>query len=101
MTLWQLYMLAILILIAIGIYCLIARRNIIQLLIGIEVIAKGVTLSFIMAGHWQGNEHLAQAIVTTIIFIEVITAAIALSLMVVARQHAGSLDVKDFRRLWG
>ena len=101
MTLWQFYMLAILILIGIGIYCLLARRNIIQLLIGIEVIAKGVTLSFILAGFFQGNEHMAQAIVITIIFIEVITAAIALSLIVVARRHSGSLDVKDFRRLWG
>jgi multisubunit Na+/H+ antiporter MnhC subunit len=101
MSLWQLYMLAILILIGIGIYCLLARKNIIQLVIGIEVIAKGVTLSFILAGFLQGNEQIAQAIVITIIFIEVITAAIALSLIVVAHRHTGSLDVKDIRRLWG
>jgi len=99
MNLWQLYMLAIVILIGIGIYCLIARKNLIQLLIGIEVIAKGVTLSFILAGFFQGNEYIAQAIVVTIILIEAITAAVAMSLIVVAYRRTGSLDIKDFRRL--
>ena len=101
MTLWQLYMLAIIVLIGIGVYCLLARRNLIQLLIGIEVIAKGVTLSFILAGFFQGNEQIAQAIVITIILIEVITIAVAMSLIVVAQRHTGSLDIKDFRRLRG
>jgi len=101
MNLWQLYMLAIIVLIGIGIYCLIARKNLIQLLIGIEVIAKGVTLSFILAGFFQGNEHIAQAIVITIILIEAITAAVAMSLIVIAHRHTGSVDVKDFRRLRG
>ena len=101
MDLWQFYILAIIVLIGIGIYCLLARRNIIQVVIGIEVIAKGVTLSFILAGFLQGNEQIAQAIVITIILIEVITAAIALSLIVVAHRHTGSLDIKDLRRLRG
>lgn len=101
MNLWQLYMLTITILIGIGIYCLIARRNIIQLLIGIEIIAKGVTLSFILAGFFQGNEQIAQAIVITIILIEVITAAVGMSLVVVAHRHTGSLDIKDLRKLRG
>jgi len=101
MNLWQLYMAAIIVLIGIGICCLLTRRNIIQLLIGIEVIAKGVTLSFILAGFFQGNEQIAQAIVITIILIEVITMAVAMSLAVMVHRHTGSLDIKDLRRLRG
>ncbi len=101
MNLWQLYMLAVIVLIGVGIYCLLARRNIVQVLIGIEIIAKGVTLSFILAGFFQGNEHIAQAIVITIILIEAITAAVAMSLVVVANRHTGSIDVKDLRKLRG
>jgi len=101
MSMWQLYMLAVVVLIGIGIYCLVARRNTIQLLIGIEVIAKAVTLSFILAGFFQGNENIAQAIVISIIVIEAITAAVVLSLIVVAHRHTGSLDIKDLRRLRG
>jgi len=100
-NLWQLYMLAVIVLIGVGIYCLLARRNIIQLLIGIEVIAKGVTLSFILAGFFQGNEQIAQAIVITIILIEVITMAVAMSLAVMVHRHTGGLDIKDIRRLRG
>jgi multicomponent Na+:H+ antiporter subunit C len=99
MNLWQLYMVAIVVLIGIGVYCLLAKRNIIQLLIGVEVIAKGVTLSFILGGFFQGNEQVAQAIVITIILIEVITMAVAMSLAVMAHRHTGSLDIKDLRRL--
>ncbi len=101
MNLWQLYMLAIIILIGLGVYCLLARRNLIQLLIGIEVIAKAVTLSFILAGFLQGNEQIAQAVVITIILIEVITVGVAMSLIVVAQRSTGSIDSKDFRRLRG
>ena len=101
MNLWQLYMVAIVVLIGIGVYCLLARRNTIQLLIGIEVIAKGVTLSFILGGFFQGNEQIAQAIVITIILVEVITMAVAMSLAVMAHRHTGSLDIKDLRRLRG
>jgi multicomponent Na+:H+ antiporter subunit C len=101
MNLWQLYMVAIVVLIGIGVYCLLAKRNIIQLLIGVEVIAKGVTLSFILGGFFQGNEQVAQAIVITIILIEVITMAVAMSLAVMAHRHTGSLDIKDLRRLRG
>lgn len=101
MDLWQFYMLLIGVLIAIGSYCLIARRNLIQLIIGLEVIAKAVTLAFVLAGHLQGNEQIAQSIVITIILIEAIIAAVAISLIVVANRHSGSLDMDVFRRLRG
>jgi len=101
MNLWQLYIAAIVILLGIGIYCLISRRNLIQLIIGIEVIAKAVTLSFILAGHLQGNEQIAQAIVVTIILIEAVSIAVALSLIVAAYRHTGSLDINILKRLRG
>jgi len=101
MDLWQFYMLLIVVLLAIGVYCLIARRNLIQLIIGLEVIAKAVTLMFVLAGSLQSNEQIAQSIVITIILIEAIIAAVAISLIVVANRHAGSLDMDIFRRLRG
>jgi NADH-quinone oxidoreductase subunit K len=99
MNLWQLYMLAVIILIGIGVYCLLTRRNLIQLLIGIDVIAKGVTLSFILGGFLQGNQQIAQAVVISIILVEVISMGVVMSLIVVAQRKNGSLDIKDFRKL--
>jgi NADH-quinone oxidoreductase subunit K len=101
MNLWQLYIVLIIALLGIGIYCLISRRNLIQLIIGIEIIAKAICLSFILTGHLQGNEQIAQAIVITIIVIEAITAAVVMSLIVAAYRRTGSLDIRDFRKLRG
>lgn len=101
MTTGQSYILVSVLLIGIGIYCIIAKKNLIQILIGIEIIAKGVTLSFITGGFILGNEQIAQAIVITIILIEVVTAAIAMSVIVNVYKHTGSLDVKDIKRLKG
>ncbi len=101
MNLGQLYIALIIVLLGIGIYCLLSRRNLIQLIIGIEIIAKAICLSFILAGHLQGNEQIAQAIVITIIVIEAITAAVVMSLIVAAYRRTGSLNLRDFRRLRG
>ena len=101
MNLWQLYIAAVAILIGIGIYCLIGRKNLIQLIIGVEVIAKAVTLIFILAGYLQGNEQIAQAIVITIILIEAVSTAVALSLAVAAYRHTQSLDINILKRLRG
>lgn len=101
MNLWQLHIILIIVLLGIGIYCLISRRNLIQLIIGIEIIAKAICLSFVLAGHLQGNEQIAQAIVITIIVIEAITAAVVMSLIVAAYRRTGSLNIRDFRRLRG
>jgi len=101
MNLWQLHIMLIIVLVGLGIYCLISRRNLIQLIIGIEIIAKAICLSFVLAGHLQGNEQIAQAIVITIIVIEAITAAVVMSLIVAAYRRTGSLNIKDFRRLRG
>ena len=101
MNLWELYIVAVAVLLGIGIYCLISRRNLIQLIIGLEIIAKAVTLSFVLAGYVQGNEQIAQSIAITIILIEAITTAIVLSLIVAAYRHTGTLDVDMLRRLRG
>ena len=101
MNLWELYIVAVAALLAIGVYCLISRRNLIQLIIGLEIIAKAATLSFVLAGYVQGNEQIAQSIAITIILIEAITTAIVLSLIVAAYRHTGTLDVDILRRLRG
>lgn len=101
MNLWHLYIVGVAVLLGIGIYCLVSRRNLIQLIIGIEIIAKAATLSFILAGYVQENEQIAQSIAITVILIEAISTAIVLSLIVAAHRHTGTLDVDILKRLRG
>jgi multisubunit Na+/H+ antiporter MnhC subunit len=96
---WKVDMLFVLLLFCIGLYCLFSKPNLIKLIIGVEVLAKAVTLCFVLTGYIQNNTAIAQAIVVTIILIEVIIAAVALSLVVNVYRHNASLDVRRLRRL--
>lgn len=84
-----------------GLYCLLSMRNLIKLLIGIEVIAKGVTLALISASTVKGLILTGQSLVITFIVIEVCVIAVALALVINLYRHTRSLDVKKLTKLRG
>ena len=85
----------------IGLYCLFASRNIIKLLIGLEIMAKSVVLSFVTAGYFRGETFLAQSLVITFIVVEVSLVAVALALVINAYRSTGSLDIQKLARWKG
>jgi len=78
---------------AAGLYCMLVSRNILRQIIGVEIIAKGCVLFIIGAGCASGRMALAQAIVITMIAVEVVVAAIALGLAVKTEKIRGTLDI--------
>jgi len=84
-----------------GIYCMLVTRNMIKVLIGLELLNKGVTLLFIIIGRITGQEALAQAMVITMIVIEVVVIVIAGGVILSVYRHDESLDVKNLRNLKG
>ncbi len=85
----------------IGLYCLFASRNIIKLLIGLEIMAKSVVLSFVAAGYFRGETFLTQSYVITFIVAEVSLVAVALALVINAYRSTGSLDIQKLARWKG
>jgi multisubunit Na+/H+ antiporter MnhC subunit len=79
----------------IGFYYLITTRNLIRILIAIEVIAKGVTLTLIYVGKLTGQMATAQSMVITLIIIEVVVMAVAAGIIIGIYLHTNSLDVRD------
>jgi NADH:ubiquinone oxidoreductase subunit K len=65
-----------------GLYCVISQRNLIKIVIGIEIMGKAVILNFITSGFYQGNSGVAQAIVMTAILIDAVIVAVMLALIV-------------------
>jgi len=88
-------------LLVIGLYASITRTNLLQIIIGLEIMARGVSLVFIVGGAANGTLDGAQAIVITTILIEAVTVAIALSLVVASYHHNRSLSIAALRRLKG
>jgi len=95
------YLVAGLALFMIGLYAMITRTNLLQVVIGLEVMARGVSLVLILAGHYHGSINVAQALVITTILIEAVTVAVALSLVVATYNHHKSLSIAGIRRLKG
>jgi multisubunit Na+/H+ antiporter MnhC subunit len=84
-----------------GIYCLVMTRNFIRVLIGLEIMTKAVTLLIIIAGYASGRLALAQAIVITLIVIEVVVISVAAGIVLSIFRLNGSLDIRKARNLKG
>lgn len=79
----------------IGAYCIMATRNLIRILIGIEILIKAVTLLLILVGYVTNNMALTQTLVITLIVIEVVMMVVAGGVVVSIFRHSGSIDTKE------
>ncbi|MDD3136481.1 MAG: NADH-quinone oxidoreductase subunit K [Methanoregula sp.] len=84
---------------AIGLACLIARRNLLKMVMGLEFLGNGVSLLFIVGGFLAGDVGLSQAIVFTLIAIEAVIAGLALALVILARKYWQTFDCAAIFRL--
>ncbi|MCX6553863.1 MAG: NADH-quinone oxidoreductase subunit K [Candidatus Aminicenantes bacterium] len=98
---WIVNMGAAALLIGIGLYCLLTMRNTVKLLIGIEVIAKCITLALIATGWTKHNLLLAQSLVISVIVVDVAVLATALAIIIRINRHTKSLDVRKLTKLKG
>ncbi len=83
---------------AVGLACLIARANLVKMVIGLELLGKGVSLLFVTGGYLSGNVGPSQAIVFTLIIIEAVVAGVALALVILAKRTWGTLDIAAITR---
>ena len=98
---WFLYIFFAAVLIISGIYCLLSKRNLIKLFIGIMIIGKGVSLALLATGFARDNILVAQSLVITFIVVEVSLVATALALIINIYRKTKSLDVRKLSKLKG
>lgn len=82
----------------IGFYYLITTRNLIRILIALELLTKGLTLTLIYVGQLNGQMATAQSMVITLIIIEVVILAVAAGIIINIFNHTDSLDVRKIIR---
>ncbi|HEY9076793.1 MAG TPA: NADH-quinone oxidoreductase subunit K [Anaerolineaceae bacterium] len=83
----------------IGIYTLLITRNLIKVVVALQILVKGVMLALIAAGVNSGNLSLGQTLALSVIVADTIVAVIALALAVQVRRHFGSQDIKNLTTL--
>ena len=88
-------------LLIIGLYCVIATRNLIRAVIGLVLLTKSVTLLLIVAGNSVRQTALAQVLVITVIVVEVVVITVAVGIILRLYQQNRSLDTTLLRNLKG
>lgn len=105
-----------LVLLAIGLYCVLVKRNLIKIVVGIIIMEYAVNLIFILFGYRaegrapildQSQEitnmvdPLPQALVLTAIVIGLATTALMVAIAVRLYDRYGTFDITKIRRLRG
>ncbi len=86
-------------LLGVGLYGLLIVRNLIKLVIALQIMAKATALALVVAGQMSGQMNLGQSLALTVIVADTIVAVVGLALAVQVRQHFGTLDIKELSRL--
>ena len=84
-----------------GLYCLVFSRNLLRILIGTELLTKAVTILLVLAGAVTGRVALTEALVITVIVLEVVAVAVTAGIVVGVYRHHGSARVKLLTALRG
>ena len=105
-------------LIALGIYCMVAKKNLFKICVGMGLVDYGVNLLIVSVGFNAGGtapiftiselnrasffvDPIPQALTLTSIVIGACTTAMTLSLIIKMKQQYGTLDSGEIRRLRG
>ena len=88
-------------LVGIGFYGLLVRRNLIKLVIALQILVKAALLGLILAGNISQQINLAQSLAITVIVADTIVAVIGMALAVQVRRQLGTLDMAKLSSLRG
>jgi NADH-quinone oxidoreductase subunit K len=86
-------------LLGIGLLGLLVTRNLIKVVVGLQVLVKGALLALILAGRLSGQVQTGQAIALTVIVADTIVSVVALALAVQVRRQFGTLDLQALSTL--
>jgi NADH-quinone oxidoreductase subunit K len=86
---------------AVGFYGLLIARNLIKIVIMLQILVKAAVLGLVLAGQMSGQLNLGQNIAITVIVVDTIVAVVALAFAVQIRRQVGTLDIRDLSSLRG
>ena len=90
---------AVLGLLAIGLYAVLISRNLIKVIVALQILVKGAMLAMIAAGQMAGQPDVGESLALTVIVADTIVAVVGLALAVQVRRHFGTLDVRAISTL--
>jgi len=92
---------AVICLVGIGVYGLLITRNLIKVIVALQILVKGAILALVLAAELQGQIQLGQSLALTLIVADTIVAVVGLALGLQVRRRVGSLDLRDLSKSKG
>ena len=88
-------------LLGVGLYGLLITRNLIKIVMVLQILIKAVILALVLAGKLSGQLGLGQSTAATVIVADTIVAVVGLALAVQVRRRFGTLDVPQISTMRG
>jgi len=88
-------------LLGVGFYGLLITRNLIKVVMVLQILIKAVILALVLAGKLSGNMGLGISTAATVLVADTIVAVVGLALAVQVRRRFGTLDVPKISTLRG
>jgi len=85
--------------IGIGLCGLLITRNLIRVVVALQVLVKGALLALVAAGTASGKINLGQSLAVIVIVVDTVVAVIGLALALQVKRRMGTLDVKELATL--
>jgi len=101
MNLFTILMIAVACLLGVGPYGLLITRNLIKIVVVLQLLVKSVVLAFVLAGKVSGHPGIGESVAATIIVADTVVAVVALALAVQVRMRLGTLDIPKISSLRG
>ena len=94
-------LMGVVLLLVIGFYGLLITRNLIKIVLVLQILVKAVIVALVLAGKVSGNLGLGQSLAATVIVADTVVAVVALALAVQVRKRVGTLDLAKISSLRG
>jgi NADH-quinone oxidoreductase subunit K len=88
-------------LLGVGLYGLMISRNLIKIVVSLQILVKAALLGLVAAGSISNQINLGQSLAITVLVADTVVAVIGMALAVQIRRQLGSMDVKELSSLRG
>ncbi|HEX7407947.1 MAG TPA: NADH-quinone oxidoreductase subunit NuoK [Candidatus Binatia bacterium] len=95
------YLIVSLILFALGLYCVLTRRNAIGILLGVELILNSANINYLAFSRFSSGQYDGQVFAIFVIMLAAAEAAIGLAIVLGIYQNFHSIDVEATETLRG
>jgi NADH-quinone oxidoreductase subunit K len=88
-------------LLGVGLYGLMVSRNLIKIVVALQILVKAALLGLVAAGEVSQQINLGQSLAITVLVADTVVVVVGMALAVQIRRQLGSMDIKELSSLRG